>query len=65
MVELMLTTPVSALDIPVQHEFVAVEIPALLGLDVLDGNNLPYDIMTNNLWNRIITSKDSLRFEDR
>ena len=46
--ELMLPTPEST----------------LLGLEVLDGNNLLVNNLTNHLWNRIITNKDPLRFED-
>ena len=35
-----------------------------LQLEVLDGNNLIVDNVTNRLWNRIIINKDPLRFED-
>ena len=60
----MLSTPESTLDIPVMLDVVDVEIPPLLGLEVLDGNNLLVDNGTNHLWNSIITNNDPLRFED-
>ena len=63
MVRLMLLTLEFSLDIPVILDVVDVEIPALLGLDILDGNNLPVDKVINHLSNRIITDKGPLRFE--
>ena len=50
MVELMLPTPGSTLDIPVALDVGDVEIPQLLGLDVLDGNKLLVDKVTNHFW---------------
>ena len=64
MVELMLPTPGFTLDIPVILDVVEVEIPPLLGIDVLDGNKLLFDNVTSHLWSRIITNKNPLRFED-
>ena len=64
MPEHMLSTLGSAFDIPVILHVLDVEIPELLGLDVLDGNNLLVDNVTNNLWNRTTTNKDLLRSED-
>ena len=64
MVELMLRTPWSTLDIPVILDVLDVEIPVLLVLDILDGNNVPVDNVTDHLWNRLITNKDPLRFEN-
>ena len=64
MVELMLPTSGSTLDIPFILDVVDVEIPPLLGLDVLEGNNLLVYNVANHLWNRIATNKDPLRFED-
>ena len=64
MVELILPIPGSTLDIPVILDVVDVEIPLLLGMDVLDGTNHPFDNVTNHLQNHIITNKDPLRFED-
>ena len=49
MVEQMLPTPVSTPDIPVILDIVDVEIPPLLGLDILDGKNLLFDNVTNHL----------------
>ena len=64
MVELMLPTPGSSFDIPVILDVLDVEIPPLPELNVLDGNNLLVDNVTNHLRNRIITSKDPFSFED-
>ena len=64
MVELMLATPESTLDIPFMLDVVDVKVPLLLELDGLEGNNLLVDSVTNHLWNHIITSMDPLRFED-
>ena len=60
----MLPTTESALDIPVLLDVVDVEIPEILGLDVLYGNNFLFDNVTDQLWNCTITNKDPLRFED-
>ena len=60
----MLPTPGSTLEMPVIRDILDVEIPPLLGLDVLDRNNLLVYNVTNHLWNRIITNKNPLRFED-
>ena len=57
MVVLMLPTPGSTLDITVILDAVDIEIPVLLGQDVLDGNNLLVDSLINRLWSRIITNK--------
>ena len=64
MVEPLLPTPGSTLDISVILDVVDVEIPPMLGLDILDRNSLLFDHVTNHLWNCIITNKDPLRFED-
>ena len=48
-VELMLPTCGYKLDIPVILDVVDVEIASLLGPDVLDGNNLLVDNVTNHL----------------
>ena len=44
----MLLTPGSILDISVILNVLDVNISPLLGLDVLDGNNLLVDNLTNN-----------------
>ena len=49
MVEQMLLTPGSTLDIQVILDFVDLDIPALLGLDVLNRNNLIVDNISNHL----------------
>ena len=64
MAELMLPNLDLHLKIPVILDVVDIEIPPLLGKDVLNGNILLVDNVTNRLWSRIITNKDSLRFED-
>ena len=64
MIGLMLPTSGSTLGISVYFDFVYVEIPELLGQDVLDGNYLLFDTVTNHLQNSIIINKDLLRFKD-
>ena len=64
MVELILPATRSILDIPVILDIVDVEILPLIGFDALDGNNILVDNVRSHLWNRIITNKDPLRFED-
>ena len=64
MVELTLPIPGSTLDIPIKLDVVDVEIPTLLRVDVLDGNKILVDNVTNNRRNRIITNKDQLRYEE-
>ena len=49
MIELILSTLESTFDIPFILDVVDVEIPALLGLDILDGNNLLVDKVTNHI----------------
>ena len=60
----MLPTSGSTLYIPALRDVADVEITALLGLYILDENNIFVDNVTNHLWNRIITNKDPFRFED-
>ena len=59
----MLPTPGPTLNISVLFEIVDAEIPALLGLKLPDRSNLFVGMVTNHLWNRLITNKDQLRFE--
>ena len=61
----MLPSLESVLYIPVLLDVLDIEIPALLGLNVLDGNNLLFKNLKNHPWSRIITKKDPLRFKDR
>ena len=63
--ELFLPTPAHIYDTPILLDVVKVNVPALLGLDILDGNNLLVDNVTGNLWNRTITNKNSLQYEDK
>ena len=63
-VELMLPTLGSTLNIPVIFGIIDVEILVLLGLHVLHGNNPPFDSATNHHWNRIITNRDPHRVEE-
>ena len=51
-------------DIPVILDVVNVDIPALLGINVLDEYSLMPDNVTNRLWHRIILSKKSLEVYD-
>ncbi len=62
-----LATPDNIPPIPVMMDIVPADIPALLGLDVLDKENLYADTVTNRLVKRIITSHPpaSLRFSDQ
>ena len=62
MVELMFTKPGFSLEILILLDVVDLEIQALLGLDVLDCNNLLFDNVTNHLWKGIIVNLDPLRF---
>ena len=63
-VEQMLPIPRSTLEIPVKVDVLDVEIPPLLGLDVLSGIALRMDDLASHLWSHIMTNKDPLRFED-
>ena len=53
----MSPTPGSTLEIPVLFHIVDVEIPALLRLDGLEGNNPLVNNVTNHFWNSVITKK--------
>ena len=64
MVELMLPTSESIIDLSVILDALNVEIQPLPRLDVLDRNNVLVRNVTNHLWNRIITNNDPFRFED-
>ena len=63
MVKLFLPKSGSIIGIPVTLEVVDVEIPPLLGLDVLYENNLLVDNITNHILSRIVTNKDPVGFE--
>ena len=65
MLELILPMTGSVRDIPILMDVVDVDIPALLGLDVLDGNGLFFENVTGYLWSRIMTCKEPLQFENR
>ena len=54
MIELILPTPESLRDILILMDVVDVDIPSLLGLDVLDFKNLIVDKITEHLCSRII-----------
>ena len=62
--ELKLETSEYILDIPVLVDIVPVNVPANLGLDVLDSLSLLPDTVTNRLWNCIIISLNPLHFID-
>ena len=63
MVELLLPTPRHIQDIPILLDVVDINILALLGLDVLDENNLFVDNVTGHFWNRVITRQHPLTYE--
>ena len=46
-------------------DVVDVDIPALIGLDVLEGNFLMVDNISNRLWHRIVISNDPLEIVDK
>ena len=54
--EIMLATPPMVLDIPVLMDIILVDVPALLGLDILDSVELYADNVTNRLFHRHIVS---------
>ena len=66
LVEVALDTPQNAPNIMVLMDIVSVNIPALLGLDVLDNESLYADNVTNRLVRRNVISRtsDGLEFED-
>ena len=63
MVELCLRTPNDVPNIMVVMHIVPVNVPALLGLDVMDAEGLYADIVTNRLVHRKILSRSSDEFE--
>ena len=56
--ELLLKTPENITPIIVMLDIVPVDVPALLGLDVLYSTSLVIDNVLNRLWNRIIISDE-------
>ena len=64
MIELAVKTPDHIPPINDMLDVVEVDIPALLGLDLLDGHGLVIDNVTNRLWKRIVVSYDPLKFID-
>ena len=60
----MLETPEHILDISVLMDVVPVNVPALLGLYVLDSRSFLPDTVTNRIWNRIIISQNPHQFID-
>ena len=67
MIEIALETPAHVRKIPVLMDIVPVDVPALLGLDVLDTEQLYADNVTNRLVHREILSKqgEPLAYKDR
>ena len=67
MVEIALATPLNIPNIPVLMDIVPVNVPALLGLDVLDSEELYADNVTNRLVHRHVVSRANniLRYKDR
>ncbi len=66
MVEIALDTPPNVSNVPVLIDIVPVDVPPLLGLDVLDGEGLYADNKNNRLVRREIPSRtgDVLKYED-
>ena len=66
MVEIELQTPPYVHYIPVLMDIVSVDVPGLLGLDVLDGEILYTDNVTSRVANRKILSRqgDAVRYKD-
>ena len=66
MIELDLKSPLRRIPIPVLSDIVPVDLPALLGLDVLDSEVLYADNVTNRIAHRCVTSKpgESLSYQD-
>ena len=62
MVEMSLHTPDHVQTIPVLLEIVPFDVPALLGLDILDGYSLLADNVNSRMWHRFVTSKDHLEY---
>ena len=58
-VEIMLATPPTVPDIPVLMDIVPVNVPALLGLDILDSEELYADNVTNRLVHRHVVSNNN------
>ena len=65
MIELSIQTPENIPLIHVLLNVVDVNIPALIGLDVLDGNFLMVDNISNHLWHRIVISNGTLEIVDK
>ncbi len=57
-IELPLATPPGIPLVYVTLDIVSADIPALLGLEVLDGESLMVGTVTNRLWKRVITSSE-------
>ena len=65
MVELLLLTPGHIQDKPILNDVVDVNVPALLGLDVLDRNNVFVENVTGHLWKRVTIRQHALKYGDR
>ena len=63
MVEIDLEVPSPRRSIPVLMDIVPVDVPALLGLDVLDSESLYADNVTNGLVQRVVLSKPGESFQ--
>ena len=67
MVEIELLTPSNEPNIPVLLDVVPLNVPALLGIDILDGEQLYADNVTNRLIRRMVLSRPGKRlmYEDK
>ena len=64
MVKHILPIPEGYPDISILLDVVNANIPALLGIDALDGKILFLDNASGHLWNRIIINRKQLRHND-
>ena len=64
-IELAIQTPDHISPISILLYVVDVDIPPLIGLDVLDSNCLMVDNISNRLWHRTIISNDLLEIVDK
>ena len=64
MIELALETPIGTQPIPILMDVVPANVPALLGLDILDTYTLMAHHATNRMWHCMITNESPLEVED-
>ena len=65
LIELAIATSDNITPIHFLMDVVSVDIPALLGLDIMDGNCLMVENITNRLWHRVILHDEPLEVADK